>query len=136
MTTSESTATGSPADIERTREEIGETVQALFAKVDVKARARQKADQVRGRLTSRAGTAGTSAGMAPTVRRSGAGLVALVTAVVAAWLWRRRRTRRHGTWHRATHRTTARPRTMRARSGRRARIARAHSGRAAHRVRR
>ncbi len=38
-------------DIQRTREQLGETVEALAAKADVKARAAQKAARVRGQLT-------------------------------------------------------------------------------------
>jgi hypothetical protein len=37
-------------DIERTRERLGDTVEALTAKLDVTARARDKADQVKGRI--------------------------------------------------------------------------------------
>jgi hypothetical protein len=63
MTAAEGTAgeTGSPPDnpealveeINRTREELGNTVEALAAKVDVKARAQQKATQVSGQLKSK-----------------------------------------------------------------------------------
>jgi hypothetical protein len=42
-------------DIERTREELGETVQALAAKADVKARAHDKAAQVKGQVTGTVG---------------------------------------------------------------------------------
>jgi hypothetical protein len=38
------------AEIERTREQLGDTVEALFAKADVKALARAKAARTRGRL--------------------------------------------------------------------------------------
>lgn len=37
-------------DIERTREELGETVEALIAKADVKARARERVGELSGRL--------------------------------------------------------------------------------------
>jgi hypothetical protein len=134
MTTSESKTAGvSAADIERTRAEIGETVQALAAKADVKGRAQQKVGQVRNRLADRAGTAD----MAPMARRSSAGLAALATAVVAAWAWRRRRMRNRSAWHHATHRTMTRAGAMGARVGRPAGSARArmHARRAAHRVR-
>jgi hypothetical protein len=40
-------------EITRTREELGNTVEALAAKVDVKARAQQKATEVSGQLKSR-----------------------------------------------------------------------------------
>jgi hypothetical protein len=48
---------GRPAleeEIERTREHLGATVEALVAKVDVKARAQEKARQVTGQLKSKA----------------------------------------------------------------------------------
>lgn len=41
-------------EIERTREQLGETVQALAAKADVKARAQDKAAQVTGRMKTKA----------------------------------------------------------------------------------
>ncbi len=42
-------------EIERTREQLGATVEALAAKADVKSQAKQKASQLTGRLTSQAG---------------------------------------------------------------------------------
>jgi hypothetical protein len=63
MTAAEGTAgeTGSPPDnpealveeINRTREELGNTVEALAAKADMKARAQQRATEVSGQLKSR-----------------------------------------------------------------------------------
>ncbi len=41
-------------EIERTREHLGQTVEALVAKVDVKARAQQEASRLIGRLKARA----------------------------------------------------------------------------------
>ncbi len=41
-------------DIERTREELGETVAALADKADIMARVRQKAGEVTGRLSATA----------------------------------------------------------------------------------
>jgi len=41
-------------DIERTREELGETVEALAAKVDVKSRAQRRAAEVKGNLLGKA----------------------------------------------------------------------------------
>lgn len=41
-------------EIERTRTELGETVEALAAKADVKARAQDKAGEIAGRLTGTA----------------------------------------------------------------------------------
>jgi ElaB/YqjD/DUF883 family membrane-anchored ribosome-binding protein len=42
------------AEIQRTREELGETVQALAAKADVKARVRESADRTRQRVRNQA----------------------------------------------------------------------------------
>jgi hypothetical protein len=61
------------ADIERTRRELGQTVGALSAKLDVKARATDKARQLRS---------------SPVVP---AALVAAVLAVVGLVVWRRSR---------------------------------------------
>jgi hypothetical protein len=44
-------------DIERTRQQLGETVEALAAKADVKSRAREKVDQVKEQVTARASQA-------------------------------------------------------------------------------
>jgi ABC-type transporter Mla subunit MlaD len=41
-------------DIERTRQQLGETAEALAAKADVKARARQKATQLKEQAATRA----------------------------------------------------------------------------------
>jgi Protein of unknown function (DUF3618) len=48
-------------EIQATREDLGETVEALAAKVDVKARARDKARAVSGKARARAGGAAQSA---------------------------------------------------------------------------
>ena len=45
---------GLTEEIDRTREELGETVEALVAKADVTARAREKATEVAGRVSGRA----------------------------------------------------------------------------------
>jgi hypothetical protein len=56
VTTADSTGNGSRdpeqirEDIERTRQEVGETAAALAAKADVKAQARAKVDDVKERL--------------------------------------------------------------------------------------
>lgn len=42
------------ADIEQTREEVGDTVEALAAKTDVKAQARAKADEIKGNARAKA----------------------------------------------------------------------------------
>ncbi len=51
-------------EIQATREDLGETVEALAAKVEVKARARDKAREVSGRARARAAGMAQSAGSA------------------------------------------------------------------------
>jgi ElaB/YqjD/DUF883 family membrane-anchored ribosome-binding protein len=46
------------ADIEQTRAELGETVQALAAKADVKARAKEQVEQTKQRVKAQAAEAG------------------------------------------------------------------------------
>ena len=65
-------------DIERTREELGRTVDALAAKADVKTRVQQRTAEIRRDR--------------PEVLYGGAGgALALVALVVGLVLWRRRR---------------------------------------------
>lgn len=47
-------AQGLQQEIERTREHLGQTVEALVAKVDIKARARAKAAELAGRVSAAA----------------------------------------------------------------------------------
>jgi hypothetical protein len=68
-------------EIERTREELGGTVEALMAKVDVKARARERVADVARRLPERVG------------QRRVPVLVGVGAALVAGWLLLRRRRR-------------------------------------------
>jgi hypothetical protein len=104
-------------EIEHTRQQVGETVEALAAKADVKARAQRRAaevtghlrgkaraakDKVAGRAGDRAAAAGRgvreatrapqrSAGQAVATAREHGGQVAVaVAAVVLAWLAARR----------------------------------------------
>jgi hypothetical protein len=105
---------GLKQEIERTREQLGETVEALAAKADVKAQARAKAAHVTGRLRSRtaqarqqaAGAAKRLSTVTPdpvrrvAVKTAATGrdrrvqLVTAAGAVVLVWLliarWRRR----------------------------------------------
>ncbi|MEU5834328.1 DUF3618 domain-containing protein [Streptomyces diacarni] len=46
------------AQVEETRRELGETVEALAARADVRAQARQKATQLKGQATEKAHTMG------------------------------------------------------------------------------
>ena len=68
-------------EIEQTRQRLGETVDELAAKADVKARARAKATEVSGRvrrsqLVQRRWPVALAAGI-------------LIAGSVAAWRWRR-----------------------------------------------
>ncbi len=49
------------ADIERTRQELGVTVEALLARADVKARARERVDDARRHVADLAGPASRAA---------------------------------------------------------------------------
>lgn len=75
------------ADIEATRKELGETVQALSDKLDVKERAREKATETKERAVHRAQEVSHDDRF-----QRGAIVAAVVTvAVVGLILWRRRR---------------------------------------------
>ncbi|WP_018656162.1 DUF3618 domain-containing protein [Actinomadura flavalba] len=101
------------ADIERTREDLGDTVEALAAKADVPARAKEKAAQVKDETQQKvAATKEKAAGYADATKekaheyadeygepaaKTGAvvgGGVALALAGLAAWRWKRRRAAR------------------------------------------
>jgi uncharacterized protein involved in exopolysaccharide biosynthesis len=79
------------ADIERTRTELGETVGALSAKLDVKERTKQKATETKDRVVDKAHTLGQVATHDPKVKMPL--IAALVIGVLAAGIvvWRRRR---------------------------------------------
>lgn len=70
------------ADIERQREELATTVNQLQAKLDVKARAREKAVQLKERATTADGKP------RPDLTVAAAAAVALLVGLV---VWRRRR---------------------------------------------
>lgn len=89
------------ADIEQTRNELGETVEALQAKLDVKERAREKVDETKERAKDRATeTKERVVEKADTLRHAAtdhpkqtvpvAAIIA-VLAVVGIIIWRRRR---------------------------------------------
>jgi len=69
------------ADIERQRDELAATVTELQARLDVKARARDKAEELKQRATTDSGKP------RPELAAAAAAVVALVGVV----LWRRRR---------------------------------------------
>ena len=76
------------ADIERTRKELGDTVGALSAKLDVKGRAKDKVEETKERVTETTHTVGRIA----TQPKVSAPLLALAIAVIAGIvIWRRRR---------------------------------------------
>ena len=67
-------------EIEQTREQLGETVEALAAKVDVKARAQQELGQLTARLKGKAAPAAATAGVI--------GALVLFVALVRRWMRR------------------------------------------------
>jgi hypothetical protein len=86
------------ADIERTREELAQTVDQLTAKLDVKTRARARAVETRDRavaqvqsLRERAADRATDEDGKPTpvAITIGGGVVAGLAAVVLVLMWRR-----------------------------------------------
>jgi Protein of unknown function (DUF3618) len=85
------------ADIERTRQQLGETVEALAAKADVKARARQKVsgarDQAAQRVSRLRKQATARAGQPASSGNNRAALAAAAAAAaftfIAVVLWRR-----------------------------------------------
>lgn len=87
MTRDTSGTTASPerleAEIAAQREALAETVDALTAKLDVKARAQAKASDLKGQVTDDRGRP------TPPVAAAGLGLVAGVAVLTYLW-WKRR----------------------------------------------
>jgi ABC-type hemin transport system substrate-binding protein len=81
-------------EIERTREQLGETVEALAAKVDVKARAQEKANQLTERVEAKARRAAKTVQQMrrrPVPLAVSAGVVgAAVVVTLLIMRWRRR----------------------------------------------
>lgn len=77
------------ADIERTRAEIGDIVEALAAKADVKARVKDKIGRVRGNLAGKAQRIS-----APQARSTAAVVIGAGAVTAGTWMWRRRRAAR------------------------------------------
>ncbi|MFD0534295.1 DUF3618 domain-containing protein [Actinomadura luteofluorescens] len=84
-------------EVDRARHELGETVEQLAAKADVKAMARQKVEQARGRARDAAVSAREMAGSEQGKARARQGGVVIVSAgalaLGAVWLRRRRTSR-------------------------------------------
>ena len=78
------------ADIEATRHELGETVEALSAKLDVKQQARGKVDQTRQRVADKAHTAQHAVTENPQKSVPVAAVVVAVAVVLGVVVWRRR----------------------------------------------
>jgi hypothetical protein len=74
-------------EIERTRAELGATVEALSHKADVKAHARAKAEQAKTQARQKAELARSQAQQKPAVPLA----AGIGVAIVALWLIRRRR---------------------------------------------
>ncbi|MGI5201449.1 DUF3618 domain-containing protein [Spirillospora sp. CA-108201] len=80
-------------EVDRARHELGETVEQLAAKADVKAMAREKVEQARGRArdtaTSAWGAASSREGKAKAFR--GGAVIASAGAIALGAVWLRRR---------------------------------------------
>lgn len=101
--------------IEQTRRELGDTVDALVAKTDVKGRAQERARRARSdarerlrNVRDKAGELGVQAreaAIAPEhaakIRGGGAAAAGLAAAGAAVWAWRRRRRRPRTPWEKA-----------------------------------
>ena len=77
-------------EIERTREDVGETVAALAAKADIMARTRAKTSEVAGRLRDTAGKVKEQMAV-PQQRRAVLAVAAGVVLLAGALIARRRR---------------------------------------------
>lgn len=77
------------ADIEQTRQQLGETVGALSDKLDVKARAQHKVEDTKDEIAYRTVELGERARRNPAV--SVGILLAVVAAAVGVTVWSRRR---------------------------------------------
>ncbi|NSC22468.1 DUF3618 domain-containing protein [Streptomyces albus subsp. chlorinus] len=83
--------------VEETRRELGDTVEALAARADVKAQARQKATRLKGQVSDTAHTVGEKTRSNPGVPvAAGAAVAALALVLLTRRRGRRgRRGRRH-----------------------------------------
>ena len=91
MTTSSDDQQELEKEIEQTRERLGETVEALTAKADVKARAQEKLGQLTARLKGKATEAGQQVKKDPVPAAATAGVIGgLVVFVILIRRWMRR----------------------------------------------
>lgn len=79
------------ADIERTRKDLGETVGALSAKLDVKERAKDKVAETKERVVDTAHTVGRVATHDPKVKMPLIAALVIGALAVGVVVWRRRR---------------------------------------------
>jgi hypothetical protein len=85
---------GIQADIEETRKELGETVEALTAKLDLKERAEQKAAETKETVIDKAQNLRRAAAEGyPRAKQTLPVVLLLVGLTVGILLWRRRRSR-------------------------------------------
>jgi Protein of unknown function (DUF3618) len=79
------------ADIEQTRDELGQTVQALSAKLDVKERTKEKAAETKQRVVDKADTLRHTATDNPKRTVPVVAIVLIGAVAVGLVVWRRRR---------------------------------------------
>ena len=79
------------ADIAQTRNELGQTVEALSDKLDVKARAKDKATETKARVVEKADTLRHTATDNPKRTLPVAAVVLIGALAVGIVVWRRRR---------------------------------------------
>jgi uncharacterized protein DUF3618 len=79
------------ADIEHTRTQLGQTVGALSAKLDVKERTKQKATETKERVVDSAHTVGRIATHDPKVKMPLIAVLVLGALAAGVVVWRRRR---------------------------------------------
>jgi len=79
------------ADIEATRKELGDTVEALSAKLDVKQQAKDKVDQTKARVVEKAHAAQHVVTDNPERSLPVAAIVMALVVAVGIVVWRRRR---------------------------------------------
>jgi ElaB/YqjD/DUF883 family membrane-anchored ribosome-binding protein len=77
-------------EIEQTRERLGETVEALAAKVDVKARAQEKLGQLANQAKQQAGQAGQQIRKRPIPAAATAGAIGALVLFALIRRWMRR----------------------------------------------